>query len=228
MKFSRTKDLYGVDDRFIETTYWQSGEKQSDKLAVVLPGYLYPPDAPATFFLKLAFMKHGWDYLTVDYRYNENDKFLALDDAGEAEYLKSDQAMIGEYIIDKYKEKDLCLIGKSLGTTGILNILTHTNLLSVFKSASFMLLTPTESQKEILPILKKENRNLLYVIGDKDPYYEEEIINSLKNVATIKLKVVENSGHVFEDRDNNIVKSVENIKDLTSFVEENIESGFLG
>jgi len=91
-----------------------------------------------------------------------------------------------------------------------------------------MLLTPTESQKEILPILKKENRNLLYVIGDKDPYYEEEIINSLKNVATIKLKVVENSGHVFEDRDNNIVKSVENIKDLTSFVEENIESGFLG
>ncbi|MFO7730503.1 MAG: hypothetical protein R6V86_07040 [Spirochaetia bacterium] len=180
MKFSRTKDLYGVDERFIETTYWQMAEKQSGKLAVVLPGYLYPPDAPATFFLKLAFMKHGWDYLTVDYRYNENDKFLALDDGGKAEYLKKDQAKIGEYIIDKYKKKKLCLIGKSLGTTGILNILTHTNLLSVFKSASFMLLTPTESQKEIIPILKKESRNLLYVIGDKDPYYEEEIIDSLK------------------------------------------------
>ncbi|MCF7949686.1 MAG: hypothetical protein K9M94_13945 [Spirochaetia bacterium] len=228
MKFTRTKDLYGVDERSIETTYWQSGENQSDKLAVVLPGYIYPPDAPATFFLKLAFMKHGWDYLTVDYRYNENDKFLALDDKGKAEYLKSDQAKIGEYIIDKYKQMDLCLIGKSLGTTGILNILTHTNLLSVCKRATFMLLTPTESQKEILPILKEANRNLLYVIGDKDPYYEKGIIDSLTNEATINFKVIKNSGHVFEDKDNNLGKSVENIKDLTSFVEANIESGFLG
>jgi hypothetical protein len=55
MKFTRTQDLYGVDERFIETTYWQTGEKQSGKLAIVLPGYIYPPDAPATFFLKLAF-----------------------------------------------------------------------------------------------------------------------------------------------------------------------------
>ncbi len=228
MKFSRTKDLYGVDERFIETTYWQMNEKQSDKLAIVLPGYIYPPDAPATFFLKLAFMKHGWDYLTVDYRYNENDKFLALDDGGKAEYLKQDQAKIGEYIIDKYKNMSICLIGKSLGTTGILNILTHTKLLSAFKSVSFMLLTPTESQKEIIPILKKEKKNLLYVIGKKDPYYEEAIIDTLKNEVTIKYRLIKNAGHVFEDKDNNIEASVENIKNLTTYVEENIVSGFLG
>jgi len=34
--------------------------------------------------------------------------------------------------------------------------------------------------------------------------------------------------HVFEDKDNNLGKSVENIKDITAFVEESIVSGFLG
>lgn len=228
MKFSRTKDLYGVDERFIETTYWQMSEKQSDKLAIVLPGYIYPPDAPATFFLKMAFLKHGWDYLTVDYRYNENDKFLALDESGKSEYLLKDQRAIGEYIIDKYKDMSLCLIGKSLGTTGILNIISHTKLLSAFKNVSFMLLTPTESQREIIPILKKENKCLLYVIGDKDPYYEKELIDTIKNEPRIKYKVIGNAGHVFEDKDNNLERSVENIKNLTAYVEENIVSGFLG
>jgi len=91
-----------------------------------------------------------------------------------------------------------------------------------------MLLTPTESQKGIIPILKKENRNLLYVIGNEDPYYKKDTIDSLKNEATIRFKVIENSGHVFEDKDNNLGKSVENIKDITAFVEESIVSGFLG
>ena len=91
-----------------------------------------------------------------------------------------------------------------------------------------MLLTPTESQKEIIPILKQEKKKLLYVIGKKDPYYEEAIIDTLKNEVTIKYRLIKNAGHVFEDKDNNLEASVKNIKDLTTYVEENIVSGFLG
>ncbi|MFW6209015.1 MAG: hypothetical protein ACOC7X_09950 [Spirochaetota bacterium] len=228
MLLKRIRNLYGQDQRKIEATYWQATDTQSEKVAIVLPGYLYPPDAPATFYLKLLFMKYKWDYMTIDYRYNENEAFLNSADDEKMAYFKKDQEKLAEYIIENYKHKTVCLIGKSIGTTAIHSILESSNLLSEMEAISFILLTPTEVQGEIVKTVSAENKNLLFIIGDKDQYYSEDVLLDVQKKSTMKTKVIDNAGHLFEDQSDDITQSIENIKEITAFVEEQIQDGFFG
>ena len=228
MIINRVKDLYGYNQRHIEATYWQAKDEPSEKVGIVLPGYLYPSDGPATFYLKLLFMKYNWDYLTIDYRYNENEEFLQSDDEAKKAYFEKEQGRIAQYIIDTYRQKTVCLIGKSIGTTAIHTMCTDTELLEAVENISFILLTPTEVQSELVKAVSGAKKNLLFFIGNKDQYYDEKVIHEVHKKRNIEYQIVPNAGHLFEDKDNDTGQSIENIKSITAFVEEHLSQGFLG
>ncbi len=92
--------LKSVNERIIQNTFWSNVDNPLN-LAVMLPGYRYPSDAPLFHFTKMHFLEKGWAVVTIDYRYNENPEFLKLTNTEQNSYIKSEAFLIRDSIKEK-------------------------------------------------------------------------------------------------------------------------------
>ncbi len=228
MRSVHVSDLTGVDGRRIRTTRWTASDALSRRTAVLLPGFAYSAEAPLLFYLKLVFIKRRWDVLAIDYRYSEHDAFLALGDEDKDDFLRREHQKIGKYVVDTLDCDHLLLIGKSLGTTALFTMLSEAEVRGAAQRVGYVLLTPTERQRELLDILIADDAPTLMAIGDRDPYYDRSLVGALQKARNGRVFVVENAGHLFEDTDRDTSRSIDNVRDAAVFVEEALDDGFFG
>ena len=227
MRSVNVSDLTGIDGRTIRTTRWTASDRSARRTAVLLPGFAYSAEAPLLFYLKLVCIKRGWDVLAVDYRYSEHDAFLAMPDYEKDAFLRREHRKIGEFLADTLDCDHLILIGKSLGTSALFTMLTETAIRSAAERVGCVLLTPSERQHELFDILVADGVPAVVAIGDEDQYYDQSSIGRLREACTVRVLVVENAGHLFEDADRDMGRSIDNVRDVTIFVEEALDDGFL-
>jgi hypothetical protein len=142
----------------------------------------------------------------LDYRYNENEEFINTSDDEKDKWFEYDCKAIGSEVfkaIVQYKE--VLLVGKSLGTSVILNQIKDSKIPEEYK---IIWLTPGTSAHEIYKLLNIIKNRSLLMLGTRDQFYNEKDINNINN-DNVAIKKVENAGHVFETED--IYKSIENI-----------------
>jgi len=180
--------------------------KNTDKIAVIYPGYRYGLEAPLFFYLEELLVQNGFDIIGLDYRYNENKEFIKADDDEKDKWFEYDCKAIGSEVfkaIGQYKE--VLLIGKSLGTSAILNQINNS---LVSEEYGIIWLTPGTSAHEIYKLLNVIRNRSLLISGTGDRYFNEKEINNINN-DNVTIKKVENAGHLFEVED--VYKSIENI-----------------
>ena len=228
MRSAHVSDLAGIDGRTIRTTRWTASERPARRTAVLLPGFAYSAEAPLLFYLKLVCIKRGWDVLAIDYRYSEHDAFLAMRDDEKDDFLRREHRKIGEYLADTLDCDRLILIGKSLGTSALSTMLTETAIRSAAERVGCVLLTPSERRHELFDIVVADDLPTVVAIGDEDQYYDQSSIDRLRETRTVRVLVVENAGHLFEDVDRDTGRSIDNLRAVTMFVEEALGDGFLG
>jgi hypothetical protein len=188
--------------------------KNTDKIAIIYPGYGYGLEAPIFFYLKELLVQNGFDIIGLNYRYNESKEFIKAAEDEKDKWFEYDCKAIGLEVfkaIEQYKE--VVLIGKSLGTSVILNQIKSFKIPEEYK---IIWLTPGTSAHEIYQLLNIIKNRSLLMLGTGDRYYNEKEIKDINN-DNVTIKKVENAGHVFETED--IYKSIENISIILKEIE---------
>ena len=222
MKALPKTDLRGCDGRTISSVLWRNKENSgSEKIAVILPGNMYPSEGPITFYLKTLFIKYGYDVFSIDYRYYENKAFLALNDEKKEEYFHKDIEAIFDYLKKEFSGKSIVFIGKSMGTTVLYQMANENIKSEIIQNSAFFWLTPAIRNKEIVDLCLENKLNSYYAIGDKDPYYSPEIAK-IDDTDTFKSMIIPGAGHVFE-KDNDLDVSISNLKMFILWAEQIIK-----
>jgi hypothetical protein len=188
--------------------------KNTDKIAIIYPGYGYGLEAPIFFYLEKLLVQNGFDIIGLNYRYNESKEFIKAADDEKDKWFEYDCKAIRSEVfkaIEQYKE--VVLIGKSLGTSVILNQIKSFKIPEEYK---IIWLTPGTSAHEIYQLLNIIKNRSLLMLGTGDRYYNEKEIKDINN-DNVAIKKVENAGHVFEAED--IYKSIENISVVLKEIE---------
>jgi hypothetical protein len=222
MQASEIFSLAGHDGRTIPATYWQNSETKAEKLAVIFPGYRYPADGPLTFYLKLLFDKQCCDILTIDYRYNENRDFLALNDNNKDRYFENDQYAIYDFIKKTYPGKSLVFIGKSLGTSAVFEIAKKHISDPFIRNSVYIWLTPAVKNREIIELCLSHRLKSFYLIGDSDPFFDGNLLEDLP-ADTFRIKIIPGAGHILESG-TELPASIDNLKAAVAWIEGELQS----
>lgn len=221
MNQGNQKHLKGGDGRIIRNTLWTptlaDGEKPKGT-AVFLPGYQYPPEAPLFFYLQGVFIDQGWAVLSVDYRYNENEKFSGLGTTEKAEYLRRDADSIFAGLVDVLGNGNACFTAKSLGTTLLFHMASKH--VEYFKGdqVQCLWLTPAGENERIEKLLTDNPLRSGYVIGTGDPWYDVKSVKTLAVLDHVRLLIQDGSGHALEKK-GDILQSICNLEEAVSFLD---------
>ncbi|MCK5201496.1 MAG: hypothetical protein KAR21_24250 [Spirochaetales bacterium] len=202
-----------------------SPDVQSDKTALILPGYAYPVDGPLLFYTKFLLVKYGFHVITIDYHYNERETFLKLDENTKDKYFEKDQLFLADQLSEIIKTESLLLCGKSIGTTAMTIMYDHPLIQRRLSSISFIWYTPAQAWNKVINILKKGTNPSFLVVGDNDPYYDKEHHKSLESLSSYKELIIEGGGHLLE-KEKDMTASIDNIKTAIKLLESLINGDF--
>lgn len=203
-----------------------SRNEESDKTALILPGYAYPVDGPLLFYTKLLLVEDGFDVITIDYHYNERESFLKLENNAKDEYFKRDILFLADQLKNIIKTEQLLLCGKSIGTTAITLMYDHPLIQSRLSSTSFIWYTPAQAWEKLISILNSGNSPSFLVVGDNDPYYDKKNHTGSEKLSAYREMIIPGAGHLLE-KENDMPGSIENIKTVIKFLEKLLKEKFL-
>jgi pimeloyl-ACP methyl ester carboxylesterase len=100
--------------------------------------------------------------------------------------------MFYDAIKQKGFDKIEILVGKSLGTRSIGHLMTNYPELGSVKT---VLLTPILNDSRLINAISRNGNETLIVIGDNDPFFDKDILESLKNRGQVKCYIVNGADH---------------------------------
>ncbi len=211
--------IFGNDKRYIKNRFFKH-EGKVDLLTIIVAGFGYTMNAPYIYYSKYIPYQLNSDVLVIDLDYGQLDKFIELPDPKKDEWFKSDLMGIKKCINDLSEYSTLWQIGKSLGTSVIIDLLTDPNI--VEKTEKIIWLTPGGKAQEIYSKIADFPISSLVVYGSNDPYTKDSEISKLRDSDNILIHTIKDGDHSLETDD--IEQSIEHLKTyvnkLESFLKE--------
>lgn len=203
----RKIDVSGYKNQKVPNMYLDFG---SDQLAIFLPGIGYTNDSPVLHYTGSYFMQKEFNILRVDYRYTDSDEFLNSTKDEQEHWLIEDVKPVVERILSEQNFKRIILIGKSMGTIALGEILCS---ITKLKDAEVIWLTPLLVHNELVDqILKINNRSLL-IMGTEDHAYNVDQLEKILEKKNVESFIIEGLNHSFEI-ENNIIESINKSKEI--------------
>lgn len=185
-------------------------DEESNHLAIILLGLGYTTQAPLLHFTTGIFLNKGSDILHVNYKYSK-DEFSAL---SEDEFTRDILSVVGP-TLERHPYTNFTLVGKSMGTIGLVHLLK----LPSFKSARTIWLTPLLQRESVYEGLLHSNNQGIAVIGSDDPCFIKERFEEIRNNQNVTLHLVEGANHGLELKDN-ILGSIDVLKDVMRIIDD--------
>ena len=191
MATATTLTIQGYRDEPVSNRFLRP-EGAIDHLALLLPGYGYTLDMPLFYYAEKLLLERGWDVLRVEYAYNTRSEFQTLPKPEWDRWLLTDTTAAWRAGLGHRTYERVVLIGKSLGTLAMGNLLTmvdpHPNVGAVW-------LTPLLGEERLRQQIQQYGGPSLFVIGTADPHFEPVVLEKMQ-VATIgEAVVVRNADH---------------------------------
>jgi hypothetical protein len=156
----------------------------TDHLGILLPGYRHTIDMPDLHYAGLILQQKHADVLRIEYAYSKTD-FMNRPGPERAEWLAADVQAACAAGLAKRNYKKLTLIGKSLGTLAIGQLLEDPR----FATASCIWSTPILSDPWLCAQIRKHHPRSLFIIGTADQQFDpavlEELVTSTQGEALI-------------------------------------------
>ncbi|MFP4362988.1 MAG: alpha/beta hydrolase [Spirochaetia bacterium] len=217
--------IKGLNNRRITFTRLQPDE-ETGKTAIVLPGYSYSGDAPILFYTKYGLAREGYTVYTVEYRYNEREDFMELDNVEKDKFFAQEQNYFCDQLKEELSFKKLLVIGKSLGTTAMTIWHQNTFLMENTDKLSYIWMTPANALEDVSSIIKETSIPSILIAGDRDQYYNNEVYREMDSHQHCRTFIVPGAGHILED-EKSVGKSIINIKDSVEFIAQSIRQAFI-
>ncbi|MQR97221.1 hypothetical protein [Fictibacillus phosphorivorans] len=201
----------------------QTKTDQPKGLAIMLPGIGYTVKSPLFHFSSGAFLNKEYDVLHVKNPYYSSDyEGYSFEEITSA--LINDVSTVLNQVIDHSIYKSFYVLGKSFGTMAMPTALDRLPI----QNTKAIWLTPRLSSLPVYQTLRTCKQDSLCVIGDKDPFYDEEKINQIIDNSSIACMIPPNANHALEV-DGDILSSIDMIKSVMKRIDDfiSMKSGVL-
>jgi len=192
-----TLEIPGFNDQPVPNTYYQQKDA-TPHLAIVLPGFGYTAKMPLLYYSTRLMLQIGTDVLSIDYAYNKMPEYKHCSEDEKTRWLMADVLAACNAGLGEGEYGKITLVGKSLGTIAIANLLASNE---TYSTARAVWLTPVLDMQLVRQgILDSLPRSFL-AIGTNDPFYDATFIDQLKLDAPDQVMVVDHADHGLEIKD---------------------------
>ena len=183
------------DPSFLVPNIFFKQEKETNHLALILPGLNYTCDMPLLYYSTQVMLGAGADVVQVKYDYTEKTMEKSVTLPEKVALLQKDVTKITSVALEQSKYQRLTVIGKSLGTLCISCLLEAA---FPVKPQICIFLTPILQQMLVAFEMIKSCPNTFYVIGTTDPYYDPELIVKFRSKQPDNFLIIEGVNHSLE------------------------------
>lgn len=174
----------------------------ASRMALLLPGVGYRLENPIFYFARQLLIDQGYTVAGANYAYDKVEGFRDFEFDEIMRILADDAAIIGEAIADLPDHDELLVVGKSLGTVLMANMLKQGLLLK----AHLAWLTPSSKVEAVADQIMANAQKSFVCIGTADKGYDEKKYAEFAQAgATVSL--VKDLAHVLEC-DNDVPKNI--------------------
>ncbi|MBS3793943.1 MAG: hypothetical protein KGY80_03555 [Candidatus Thorarchaeota archaeon] len=167
----------------------------TDRYAITFPGRGYTTQAPLLYYTNRFLLYMGINVLNINYDYMDNPNFENRSQEAKMEWLKDDVVAAYTTAQQQLDEQLCCIVGKSLGTIALANILEE---FPDARDSKFIWHTPLILLPDIQKALNDYTPDSLFVIGTEDPYYDKELLSELVESTGGDSLVIEGANHGME------------------------------
>jgi hypothetical protein len=162
-------------------------------LGIVLPGYRYSADMPPLHYAGRILLEAGADLLRIEYAYYRTD-FPKQPESEQDRWLSSDVLAVCEAAFSHRSYDNITLIGKSMGTIAMAQLLAHPR----FQTATCVWLTPLLTMDWLCSRIEQVHPRSLFIIGTADKFYRSDVLKRLEQVTVGRSLVIERANHALE------------------------------
>lgn len=163
-------------------------------LALIFPGYNYNGGMPLLYYSGLQLLERGADVLRVEYTYSSQPGFAALPDAEKGIRIRADVTAALNAALALRPYQQVTLIGKSIGTRALGELLADPRL----AQARCVWLTPLLKSDALYQQIESAAQPGLFVIGSADPLYHPARFASLSGRPGCSGLVIPGADHSLE------------------------------
>ena len=196
-------------------------ETETNHLTMIFPGLNYSCDMPLLYYSAKIMLEAGADVIQVKYDYTQTRSGGSASTLTERfGSLAEDVIKITRIALDQREYKHLTVIGKSLGTLAIPNLLQADPSLH---PQTCIYLTPI--LQELVPVhdlIQTCPRNL-FVIGTNDRYYDADLIYSFRTSQPDNFMIIEVVNHSLEFP-GDVVRSLEVLNSVVKTLKTIVQS----
>lgn len=183
----------------IPYTHFDNGAR---KLCVLLSGTNYLYDKPLMYYTNMAMLQQGYDVVQVNYTY-EDSFFEQPITLIATQILKDVQSVIVD-VCKRADYDDILFVGKSLGTIPMSFHFSQKQAIH----PKLIMLTPLLQQEEVYTKLLAIENELLLIIGDADPHYDQQKVAILNEKDNVSVLVISDANHSLDVVPNDMEKSL--------------------
>jgi predicted alpha/beta-hydrolase family hydrolase len=185
-------------------------DAESDHLVLVLPGFGYSCDMPVLYFTINHLLDRGADVLQVEYRYNRHAEYLSSGPHERQRWLHADVSAAWRAALDQRTYQRFTVIGKSLGTRAMPQLLANHPLLN---GAHTIWFTPVWHEEPVATALRNIAQPTLVVIGTADPLYDDVLATATAANEHCTVTVIPDADHSLEVA-GDVIRSVQILENV--------------
>jgi predicted alpha/beta-hydrolase family hydrolase len=186
----RPLEIEGYQHESVPNLFFQAKEKASEHLALLLPGKGYPCAGPVLHYPLLELLDQGIDVLEVDYARRTQIRSWTLEQAQECAL--ADTITAYQAIASQQKYKQLTLVGKSLGTLVMGELLASRAFSDPLQA---IWLTPILRSVALCQQICQVPIPSLFVIGTADRAYDAERLAEVRQATGGEAVVIPLADH---------------------------------
>lgn len=194
MHYIKKLEVSGYGSKPLPNTFYKQ-EADTERLALVFPGYRYRCDGPLLYYPTTMLLSSGADVLLVEYTYDLLDGWRKSNSETQKKWLFADSAAAFQTACKQRSYKQITLVGKSLGTQAMGHIIASE---PAARRASAVWLTPILTDPELGRQLGEFANRSLLVIGSADDYYDGDQLEKLRGRTGMEILVVPEANHMLE------------------------------
>ena len=188
----QTLAIVGYQNEAVPNTFLKQ-EGQADSAALVLPGVGYTTHMPVLYYPSKELLVRGADVLWVEY--NRRSNFSDMPQSDVTRCAMIDAMAAYQALLQHRPYRQLTVVGKSLGTFAMGQLLATTQLSLPVRA---VWLTPLLRIAGVRAWIEQAKLPSLFVIGTADPHYDAALLADLETKTGGESVVIEDADHSLE------------------------------
>lgn len=183
-------EIAGHNGQPVANQFYRGGG-ESDWLALVLPGMGYTAAMPLLYYPTFLLLDLGAEVLQVSYDFDRDPAYQRASAQERRRWLAEDVS--AAYTVGRAQRpyKRLTLVGKSIGTLAMADLLPQTQR----DSTQCVWLTPLLPSPDLRAAISQHPRPSLFAIGTADPVYDAALLDEVRRATGGEALVFEGADH---------------------------------